>query len=474
MVSTWDSEKWLLDNYNDKNGIPGFFVIGGYKFQHRAIAEDEFRKTVSIIANHNEASDAKEWAEKTIKSNYLCLELDNASTHWDITLDSEIENSKIQQAKQRIFSYTSCSDTERVYYKDKGEKTCQESASSAVPLPLRRRIEVDETNAYASIIRTDATNKLERYSVLNLRARHFIICGMNNVIDLTDTKPESHLHLLSKEQQEECILHISQPGQYTHLEDSLLNDDLTKTMCNQKNWHFVLKKTYSKLAAASDKDYPVLKIVCHVLEQYSRYPENFKPEVLDRFSENNMIIKFWGPIVEATFCGSKLITNWGDRKMDLCVIYGLTDSNDFANGEFGKIPSEAKYFHDKAKLVINGKSQLNNIIKATNDISIELALLLVQGLQAELFKLSLSHDGLYELVNIKTFQFPKLTSFHEDIERLIDGCSFLRSICIDSQIKYDAAVVKKMNKMDSFTKEVKENDFSLWLRPVWQPPPCNS
>ncbi|KAG2229398.1 hypothetical protein INT48_000626 [Thamnidium elegans] len=479
MASTWDSEKWLLDNYNDKNGIPGFFVTGGYKLQHREIAEDEFRKTVSIIANNNEVSDAKEWAEKTIKSNYLCLELDNACTYWDVTLGSEIENSKNQQARQQIFRYTSSSDIERVYYKSKGKKACQESTSSAVPSSLRRRIEVDETNAYASIIRTDATNKLERCSTLNLRARHFIVCGMNNVLDLTDTKPESHLHLLSKEQQEECILHISQPGQYTHLEDSLLNDDSTKTMCNQKNWQFILKKTYSKLAAASDKDYPMLR-----LEQYLRYPENFKPEVLDRFSESSMIIKFWGPIIEATFCGSKLITNWGDtisfgpektnRKMDLRVIYGLTDSNDLANGEFGKIPSEAKYFHDKAKLVINGKSQLNNIIKATNDPSIELALLLVQGLQAELFKLSLSHDGLYELVNIKTFQFPKLTSFHEDVKRLIDGCSFLRSICIDSQIKYDAAVVKKMNKMDSFTKEVKENDFSLWLRPVWQPPPCNS
>ncbi|KAG2229404.1 hypothetical protein INT48_000632 [Thamnidium elegans] len=148
---------------------------------------------------------AKEWAERTIKSNYLCLELDHASTHWDVTLDSEIENSKIQQAKQRVFKYTSCSDIERVYYKDKGKKSCQESTSSAVPLPLRRRIEVDETNAYASIIRTDAINKLERYSVLNLRARHFIICGMNNVIDLTDTKPESHQFMLSKEQRESSL-----------------------------------------------------------------------------------------------------------------------------------------------------------------------------------------------------------------------------------------------------------------------------
>ncbi|CEI89061.1 hypothetical protein RMCBS344292_03434 [Rhizopus microsporus] len=83
----------------------------------------------------------------------------------------------------------------------------------------------------------------------------------------------------------------------------------------------------------------------------------------------------------------------------------MTNSNDLGNAEFGKLPNEAKYFHDKAKLVINGKAQLNNF-KATGDTSVEVALLLIQGLQAELLKLSFADSGLYQIVELKKFQFP--------------------------------------------------------------------
>lgn len=65
--------------------------------------------------------------------------------------------------------------------------------------------------------------------------------------------------------------------------------------------------------------------------------------------------------------------------MDLRIVYGMTNCNDLGNAEFEKLPTEAKYFHDKAKLVINGKDQLNNFIKATGDTSVEIALLLIQG-----------------------------------------------------------------------------------------------
>ncbi|KAI9244438.1 hypothetical protein EDC94DRAFT_485394, partial [Helicostylum pulchrum] len=98
--------------------------------------------------------------------------------------------------------------------------------------------------------------------------------------------------------------------------------------------------------------------------------------------------------------------NWGDtisygpektnRKMDLRVLYNLDNtSNDVANGEFGKSATENKFFQDKTKLVINGKSQLNNIIKSTHGCSIKVGLLLIQGLQADLYTIRLNDNGLY-------------------------------------------------------------------------------
>lgn len=44
--------------------------------------------------------------------------------------------------------------------------------------------------------------------------------------------------------------------------------------------------------------------------------------------------------------------------MGLRVVYGLASRNDLGNAEFRILPIEAKYFHDKIKLVIKGKAQL--------------------------------------------------------------------------------------------------------------------
>ena len=68
-----------------------------------------------------------------------------------------------------------------------------------------------------------------------------------------------------------------------------------------------------------------------------------------------------------------------NRKMDLRILYNLENTNDIINGEFGRTVKESKYFQDKEKLVANGKAQLNNLIKATKDKSMTVALILIQG-----------------------------------------------------------------------------------------------
>lgn len=68
-----------------------------------------------------------------------------------------------------------------------------------------------------------------------------------------------------------------------------------------------------------------------------------------------------------------------NRKMDLRILCNLETSNDIVNGEFGRTVKESKYFQDKAKLVVNGKAQLNNLIKSTKDKSMTVALILIQG-----------------------------------------------------------------------------------------------
>lgn len=66
-------------------------------------------------------------------------------------------------------------------------------------------------------------------------------------------------------------------------------------------------------------------------------------------------------------------------KMDLRILCNLETSNDIVSAEFGRTVKESKYFQDKAKLIANGKAQLNNLIKATKDKSMAVALILIQG-----------------------------------------------------------------------------------------------
>lgn len=72
----------------------------------------------------------------------------------------------------------------------------------------------------------------------------------------------------------------------------------------------------------------------------------------------------------------------------------------------------------------------------------------------------LDDHGLYKIVGMKKFQVPSVSSFSEDMRTLVDGCCLLRSICIDSQNKYKVSMVKKLNKIDGFTHELKEKECS--------------
>ncbi|KAI9315530.1 hypothetical protein BX666DRAFT_314753 [Dichotomocladium elegans] len=91
-------------------------------------------------------------------------------------------------------------------------------------------------------------------------------------------------------------------------------------------------------------------------------------------SEADFIVKIWGRPLELLFRGSPLLTHWGDtvsrntdklqHKMDLRIMSNeFIHDYDIGNAEFARCTSGKKYFVDKAKLVSNGKSQLNEMVK---------------------------------------------------------------------------------------------------------------
>ncbi|GAA5802526.1 hypothetical protein HPULCUR_007993 [Helicostylum pulchrum] len=63
----------------------------------------------------------------------------------------------------------------------------------------RRRVAIDETKEAIKVLKEAALTKFPRYGQCNDREKHFIVCGLNNVIDLTDIKEGSHLNELDEE-----------------------------------------------------------------------------------------------------------------------------------------------------------------------------------------------------------------------------------------------------------------------------------
>ncbi|KAG1367347.1 hypothetical protein G6F61_012989 [Rhizopus arrhizus] len=99
---------------------------------------------------------------------------------------------------------------------------------------------------------------------------------------------------------------------------------------------------------------------------------------LKKCSQQSIIIKFWGQLLETFFTKRNLFLQWGETipetcmknepamKMDLRMIFEGEDMQalDGLNGKFAKISAtnKKKYYDDKTKLVLAGKCHLNQLV----------------------------------------------------------------------------------------------------------------
>ncbi|EIE77266.1 hypothetical protein G6F46_012432 [Rhizopus delemar] len=230
---------------------------------------------------------------------------------------------------------------------------------------------------------------MDKYLELSPREKNLITCGMSDVIDIMDSKEGGHIHALTEMQYQDLKEYVCATQEYERLCGGYLNDEDIVALIKKKNWTNILRTMYSKLTTASADTFPMLKIITHICDIHLRHKASILPDVVAKLSEASIVIKFWATIIEALFCETDLLVNWGDTisygpektncKMDLRILCNLETSNDIVSAEFGRTVKESKYFQDKAKLIANGKAQLNNLIKATKDKSMAVALILIQA-----------------------------------------------------------------------------------------------
>ncbi|GAA5816773.1 hypothetical protein MFLAVUS_010306 [Mucor flavus] len=381
----WDAVPWLEANFTKSNGLPEFFLEGDYPADKREQAEEEYKNTVKLLLDSTEDEVCKCWCEMTILSNFSGLELNRTKMYWRILIRDETSLNQEDNVRNIMFRHSTSIDFQK-----------RPSPETEAAPNTRRKVTIDEPNEVAKLIKETAVNNLRKYDQSNDREKYFIVCGINNVVDLTDVKQGNQLNDLNEQLRRNLCDKEFDDLEYEQI--GTLDEDLI-TLIRQKKFVNLNRTLYSHLGRATDLEFPVKKIISHIVETYVHYSNSLLPDVFDKLSEGSIVIKFWSTMIEALFSKTDLVVNWGDtisygpektnRRIDLRILYNLDKvSNDVANGEFGKSVLESKYFHDKAKL-------LNNIIKITHDSSIRVALLLIQGLQADLYTIRLSENGLW-------------------------------------------------------------------------------
>ncbi|ORX53118.1 hypothetical protein DM01DRAFT_330035 [Hesseltinella vesiculosa] len=153
-------------------------------------------------------------------------------------------------------------------------------------------------------------------------------------------------------------------------------------------WQSILKKVDQVFAKADEKN--SVQIIRHILELHAFEPHVFSAS--SELSEADDIIKVWGRPIELIFRQSGLRTHRGDtisvaeeatgsrRDLRILCLEG-SKGNDVGQAEFGRCVTTKKLYKDKSKLILNAKSQLNDIIKKTHSNAQPVHLCLLQVLE---------------------------------------------------------------------------------------------
>ncbi|RCH84703.1 hypothetical protein CU097_004303 [Rhizopus azygosporus] len=148
-------------------------------------------------------------------------------------------------------------------------------------------------------------------------------------------------------------------------------------------------------------------------------PEFFNNNEIVYCSEQDFIIKAWGPILSEIFKQAKLTLRWGDTtmentaapfKVDLRVICTINGNRyDVGFVEFAKNFTASKAQKDRVKLILEGKEALNTVFKVIGKYvpDIEFYTLQIAGLKGHLISTTLQSNGLYTAQNINNrIRFP--------------------------------------------------------------------
>jgi hypothetical protein len=215
--------------------------------------------------------------------------------------------------------------------------------------------------------------------IFDRKSRYVVTLGMNGILDMTDTTPDSQLPHLPEEALQACQNKFAPDQREINLDTIEKYEELL--FLNEKNYRNFLQKSLDciKYSRIPDQDDIVCDVYQHILKVHLYSPEVFTEKARNFLSEQDYIIKFWSYIIETVFRSSGVMAHWGDTisyfsiengtltKMDLRLINlcadSLKEALDVGNAEFAKKESESKYYKDLLKAVLSSKIHLNELLK---------------------------------------------------------------------------------------------------------------
>ncbi|KAG0162407.1 hypothetical protein DFQ30_002101, partial [Apophysomyces sp. BC1015] len=236
----------------------------------------------------------------------------------------------------------------------------------------------------------------------------------------------------------------------------------------------------------------VIRIYLFVLRIHSEKPWSFSSESLNRYSEFDLQVKFWGYVFE-TYLGRNrhVILNWGDTMSDTCKRVGLRFKLDLrllvlkedetvadgVIGEVAKKATKAKFYTDRLKSVVTTKCHLNAFLESLPYISeeeiadVKFPIVQIMGLEAKVSSLRLVEKKVYLMEDLYSFNFPQ--TLHQirtgKLEYLVNGLTLIEKMVNDLERKYNDGQNEggsSMNRIMNETRRKKKVMMSQWLSEI--------
>lgn len=294
------------------NGIPIFFITGDYSYDYKKRAESDYKSTV-IKALQSEDTDYSVWANDVVQNEFFFLRNRSVVDCWECLLSYQTEQRSINFHKEIKFHNTNASSS--VYTTEKNDRKGKKRmvpAESSVPCDDSSETDGVFLPGVNVSIGIFIKNFSSRIITKNKKDKYFLTLGKNGILDMTDATSGSQIGQLPAEAVKECFIKlpfipVTTSSSEVSIYESLMGNANSSYMkyINES----LTKIKESKVATSYDI---VLDVYNHILKLHQYSPDVFTNSIQDFLSEQDFIIKFWGPLVEIIFRGTGILPHWGD------------------------------------------------------------------------------------------------------------------------------------------------------------------